>query len=115
MDRARGPGVPTSRSRDRRAAPARRVLVVYEPSRGGEQALVHAADLARAPEVALTVVALAAQDTNPGCCVVGTPAYNAGIREDVMGELARACELLAAAGARAQFKLHVEGRDAPIE
>jgi len=91
------------------------VLVVYEASRGGERALLHAADLARAPNVTLTVVVLAAQDTNPGCCVVGTPAYNAGIREDAMGELARAAELLGAAADRADFKLHVQGRDAPIE
>jgi nucleotide-binding universal stress UspA family protein len=95
-------------------APAARVLVVHAPLSAPDGALELAAQLASAPGAHLTVVALALQDTDPARCVVGTPAYNRGVREDAAQELRRAREQLAQRPGRTRFKLLVEGRDPPL-
>jgi nucleotide-binding universal stress UspA family protein len=90
------------------------VLVVYEPRGSGDRALAHAAELANTRGARLTVVTLAPQDTDPARCVVGTPAYNSGVREDAARELEQARDRLGELAGGAQFRVLIDRRDPPL-
>jgi len=91
------------------------VLVVYQRGRGGTAALAEGARSAQDRVVALTVLALAPQDTDPAVCGVYTEAFNEGVRAEALGELTEARRLLGPAGAGARYVLLLDGRDPPLE
>jgi hypothetical protein len=109
---------PVSRGRCTRSDAVRssgkRVVVLYEPGRTGSAALDLAGRLVGGDGSALTVVALAPQDTRI-CCGAGSAIdYNRAVCEAVEAELRQARELLGDVGSRASFKLLVDDKDPPL-
>jgi hypothetical protein len=91
-----------------------RVVVLYEPGRSGSAALDLAGRLVGDDGSALTVVAIAPQDTRI-CCGAGSAIdYNRAVCESAGAELRRARVLLGPVGNRASFKLLVEAKDPPL-
>lgn len=92
----------------------RNVLVLYEAGCCGAAALAEGAALVAGSTAVLTVVALAPQDSRPGCTVYAA-AYNVAVRDQASADLGEADRLLTARGVTARYELLVEGRDTPFE
>jgi hypothetical protein len=94
--------------------PAPRVLVVYEPVRGGRAALREAAELTEAGGW-LSVVTLAPQARPLRCCKGGGAGpYNHAVRQAAETELREAREILGAAAARATCRVLRGCPDPPV-
>jgi len=93
------------------------VLVVYETSPAGRDALLHAADVARARKIPLVVLAAAPQArVDGGClrCRGSAGLWNLAMIEVAEEELQEARELLAA-GAEPKDVHYVVGRGEPLK
>jgi hypothetical protein len=94
-----------------------RVLVLFEPGRGGAAALGFARDLAEHESAKLTVINVAPQSTTKGgqCCgMTSLREYNEVIRDATAEELREARARLGSAGEGATFTMLVEGTDPPV-
>jgi hypothetical protein len=82
--------------------PHTRIAVLFEPGRRGVAALARASELAAAPGVELTVVALAPQASGPRCGA-SNDAYNCAASDEAAAELRQAAELLGPLAERTRF------------
>jgi hypothetical protein len=87
-----------------------RVLALWEPGRRGGAAVAYAVELAKAENLAVTVVSVVVQASGPRC---GTSIrdYNLAVKDVVATELGRLRSRLGQIGATTAYKLLVEDRD----
>lgn len=97
------------------AADRRRVLVLFEPGRGGGVALEEARELALARPTALTVVCVAPQAMSGARCGNSALDFNRAVADDAAKDLDEACGRLAAAGVGAEYQLLIDGAGPSLE
>jgi nucleotide-binding universal stress UspA family protein len=86
----------------------KRVLVVFEPGRGGAAVLGLACDLAERQGATLTVVSVAPQGVSGARCGNSALDYNLALQDAVAEDLDRARARLEEFGARASYELLIE-------
>ena len=86
----------------------KRVLLVFEPGRGGAAALELARDLVERQGATLSVVSVAPQGMSGTRCGNSARDYNLAIQDSVAGDLDRARVWLGEFGARASCELLIE-------
>jgi nucleotide-binding universal stress UspA family protein len=86
----------------------KRVLVVFEPGRGGAAALGLARELADREGATLTVVSVAPQGVSGARCGNSALDYNLALQDSVVEDLDHARARLAEFGVRASYELLIE-------
>jgi hypothetical protein len=86
----------------------KRVLVVFEPGRGGAAALNFARQVADHENATVTVVGLAPQAMSGSRCGNSALDYNAAVEDAVTKDIEQVCERLREAGTDASCQLLVE-------
>ncbi len=92
-----------------------RVLVLFEPGRGGAAALAQARELAEHDHAALTVVGVAPQARLGTCGATSARAYNEAVTDSVVDDLESARARLGELGAEASYRLLVEGTEPSLD
>jgi hypothetical protein len=93
----------------------KRVLVLFEPGRGGAAALDEARELAEHHHAALTVVAVAPHAPLGTCGATSARAYNDAVVDSVVEDLESARARLGEIGAEATYRLLIEGSEPSLD
>jgi hypothetical protein len=94
---------------------SKRVLLLFEPGRGGAAALERARELVEHDHAALTVVGLAPQAPLGTCGATSARAYNDAVVDSVVDDLESARARLGEIGAEAAYRLLIEGVEPSLE